>query len=353
MKKKLLVLLMATMFFMFSCGKSDNEKVEPASTDNTTSNEQNAEVKDWGNGFLAGQTLNFIVPGTSGGGSDLAIRHMANFMQKELGLPIAVTNYSSNTIGHQTLANARNDGTNIMLATAALNIQYITGLVTLNPLEDLELVAALQDNGFSAIAVPADAPYDTFAEFVEYAKENPGTVNAGQPNSGNNQFQFGLIQKEMAIKLNSVECSTESDRLTYLAGGFIDVGFIGVQNALEYEKVGRLKVIGTIAGNGKIITDLNPDLPDNFKTLQEQGFDELYWSVHHYIYGPKGMDKDQVKAMNETFKKIIEDPQVTEGITALGQLPEWCNVEDSYTVRDNEYNRLAEIAKELGILVTQ
>ncbi|MGF6906558.1 tripartite tricarboxylate transporter substrate binding protein [Fusobacterium sp. PH5-44] len=349
--KKLLTFFTAVMFILVSCGKSDTK--ESTTTSNNTQATQTSEIRDWGNGFPAGQPITFMVPGKSGGGSDLAIRHLANFMQKDLGITTVVTNFDSNTIGHQTLANAKNDGTNITLATAALNIQYITGVVNLNPTKDLELIAALQDNGFSALAAPVNAPYNNFAEFVAYAKANPNMVNAGQPNSGNNQFQFGLIQKEMGIKLNAVECSSESDRLTNLAGGFIDIGFVGVKNALEYEKAGKIKVIGTLADNGKVIANMDPNLPDNFKTLQEQGFKDMYWSVHHYIYGPKGMNKEQIKAINATFKNIIESTQVKDGISALGQIPEWYNVEDSYTVRNNEYNRLVGIAKDLGILVNE
>ena len=50
--------------------------------------------------------------------------------------------------------------------------------------------------------------------------------------------------------MNSVECASEADRLTNLAGGFIDVGVVGVGNAVEYEKAGKLKVIGTVASDG-------------------------------------------------------------------------------------------------------
>ena len=60
------------------------------------------------------------------------------------------------------MANARPDGTTLMVATSALNIQYITGNATVNPMTDFTLIACLQDNGFSTLAVPANAPYDTF-----------------------------------------------------------------------------------------------------------------------------------------------------------------------------------------------
>lgn len=357
MKKLIAILLASCMAFSISaCGGEEpqatsesSQSTEASQVSEEASESPEATGENGETGFPQEETITFMVPGKSGGGSDLAIRFMAEALQKNLGLTVVVNNYESNTVGHQMLAASKNDGSNIMLATAALNVQYITGVADLDPINDLELVACLQDNGFATLAVPVDAPYNNFTEFVEYAKANPGKINAGQPNSGNNQFQFGMLENELGIDLNAVECSSESERLTNLAGGFIDVGFVGLKNALEYSEAGKLKVIGTLADDGRVIADMDDSLPENFKTLQEQGFEDCFWSVHHYVYAPKGMDEAQVEAMNATFKQIIEDEAVLQGLISLGHIPEWYNVEDSYKMRDNEFNRLVGIAKSLGI----
>ena len=214
-------------------------------------------------GFPKGETITLVVPGKAGGGSDLGIRYYSEGLNRIYGLKTTVTNYDSNTVGHQTVANAKPDGTTLTVATSALNIQYITGNAEVNPMKDFTLIACLQDNGFSTLAVPADAPYDDFAGFVEYAKAHPGELNAGMPAAGANTFLFGMITSKTGIELNSVECASESDRLTNLAGGFIDIGVVGVGNALEYEKAGKLKVIGTVSSDGTTISEYPEELPDN------------------------------------------------------------------------------------------
>ena len=298
-------------------------------------------------GFPKG-TITWVVPGKAGGGSDLAIRYLVTTMQQDLGLTTTVTNYDSNTVGHQTVANAANDGSSIMLATAALNIQWITGNADVNPKEDLTLIAALDDNGFSALCAPASAPYNTFDEMIQYAKDNPGKLNAGMPSSGNNTFQFGKIQQSTGVQFNSVEASSESDRLTNLAGGFIDLGFVGIGNAREYEAAGKLKVLGTIAGDGLKIEDYDASLPEQYKTLQEQGHDDLYWNVKHYVYGPKGMDEAKVKEINTTMYLLETDEACNKGLTSIGHIPAWNNVEDSIKIRDAEYDAEVAIADFLG-----
>ncbi len=301
-------------------------------------------------GFPSG-TITWVVAGKAGGGSDLATRYLSEAMTKDLGITNTVTNYDSNTVGHQMVANAQADGSTIMLATGALNIQWITGNADVNPKTDLTLIAALDDNGFTALCAPVNAPFDTFDEMIAYAKENPGKLNAGMPSSGNNTFQFGKLQQEEGIQLNAVEASSESDRLTNLAGGFIDLGFVGIGNAQEYEKAGKLKVLGTMAGDGLTIADYDASLSDNYKTLQEQGHQELYWNVKHYVYGPAGMDQDQVKKINAAMSVLESNADCNEGLRSVGHVPEWHNVEDSVAIRDAEYAAEVEVGEFLGTKV--
>ena len=301
-------------------------------------------------GFPKG-TITWVVAGKAGGGSDLATRYLSEAMTKDLGITNTVTNYDSNTVGHQMVANAQADGSTIMLATSALNIQWITGNADVNPKTDLTLIAALDDNGFTALCAPVSAPFDTFDEMLAYVKENPGKLNAGMPSSGNNTFQFGKLQKEEGVQFNAVEASSESDRLTNLAGGFIDLGFVGVGNAQEYEKAGKLKVLGTMAGDGLTIADYDASLSDNYKTLQEQGHQELYWNVKHYVYGPAGMDQEQVKKINAAMSVLESDANCNEGLRSVGHVPEWHNVEDSVAIRDAEYAAEVEVGEFLGTKV--
>ena len=334
MKKILAFALVAliSMSFVFAQGGSETSTTSVVSE----------------SGFNTDQVLTFVIPGSTGGGTDLATRTMGEGLQRLYGLKI---NYQQmkNTIGHTTVMNAAADGNTIMLATAALLTQYVTGNSEVNPLEDLTLIACLDDNGYSVLAVPVDAPFNTFAEFVEYAKANPGKINAGMPAAGSNTFLFGKLESVLGIELNHVECASESDRLTNIAGGFIDIGVVSLGNAQSYEKAGKLKVIGTVAGNGVTIADSGVDLGDNYKTLQEQGYDDCYVLCMHYIYGPKGMNEEQVKRLNASFKAIIEDATVNEGLRKIGHIPLWHDLEESKNIQMEEYNTTVETAKFLGL----
>lgn len=331
---------------LYGCGGSGSSTAASTGASAAASAADGAGI-----GFPQKETITLVVPGKAGGGSDLGIRYYSEGLNRLYGLKTTVTNYDSNTVGHQTVANAKPDGTTLTVATSALNIQYITGNAEVNPMEDFTLVACLQDNGFSTLAVPANAPYDDFAGFVEYAKSHPGELNAGMPAAGANTFLFGRITKVTGIELNQVECASESDRLTNLAGGFIDIGVVGLGNALEYQKAGKLKVIGTVASDGVTISQYPETLPDNFKTLQEQGFADCYMMVYHYLLGPAGMDPVMVEEMNSAMKAVVEDETVNKGIAGIGNIPGWHDLDESQQIREKEYNMFVEIAKDLDMYV--
>lgn len=356
MKKRMNVLLAGVlavaMLGTAGCGGSGNQgSSEAAGGAAAAGREAAADAGDIG--FPKGETITLVVPGKAGGGSDLGIRYYSEGLNRLYGLKTTVTNYDSNTVGHQTVASSKADGTTLTVATSALNIQYITGNAEVNPIKDFTLIACLQDNGFSTLAVPADAPYDDFAGFVEYAKAHPGELNAGMPAAGANTFLFGMITATTGIELNSVECASESDRLTNLAGGFIDIGVVGVGNALEYEKAGKLKVIGTVSSDGTTISQYPEELPDNYKTLQEQGFNDCVLSVYHYLLGPAGMDETMVAQMNAAMKAVVEDETVNAGIAGIGNIPGWHDLEESKEIRDGEYAQFVQIAKDLDMYVQE
>lgn len=343
----------AAMLGMTACGgKSETAAAAAGGTEAAGSTGAAGEASG-DIGFPAKETITLVVPGKAGGGSDLGIRYYSEGLNRIYGLKTTVTNYDSNTVGHQTVASAKPDGTTLTVATSALNIQYITGNAEVNPMKDFTLIACLQDNGFSTLAVPADAPYDDFAGFVEYAKAHPGELNAGMPAAGANTFLFGMLTSTTGIELNSVECASESDRLTNLAGGFIDIGVVGVGNAAEYEKAGKLKVIGTVSSDGTTISEYPEELPDNYKTLQEQGFKDCVMSVYHYLLGPAGMDETMAADMNAAMEAVCGDETVSAGIAGIGNIPGWHDLAESKEIHEREYAQYVEIAKELDMFVQE
>lgn len=110
----------AAALALSACGGSSSS-FSAASSASTAASAAGTAAAD-GIGFPKNETITLAVPGKAGGGSDLAIRYYSEGLNRIYGLKTTVTNYDSNTVGHQTVANAKPDGTTLTLATSSLNI---------------------------------------------------------------------------------------------------------------------------------------------------------------------------------------------------------------------------------------
>lgn len=354
-KKTLVGCLLVTSMMGAMAGCSQSNKNSPSTEGQSAGAEEqktvaNETAKAGDNLKWTDNSVSIFIPGTPGGGSDLTTRYLIQSWTELTGINFQPVNYDTTVSSFQALVGTKADGLTLGMAHTALSTQYVTGATDINPLEDVTLIAHIGNNGLRALAVPADAPYDTFEEFLAYMKENPGKVKAGISPNGTTQFLMGTLENKLGIKFNYVEASSETDRLTSLAGGFIDIGSISLANGLEYEKAGKLKVIATVGANGAKIADFAPDAPENYRTIQEMGYEDCYAVTNYYVIGPAGMDAEQVKTINESLKGIINEGSVyVEGMLDMGQVPEWHDLEESRAILEDELNTLTDVAKSLGI----
>jgi tripartite-type tricarboxylate transporter receptor subunit TctC len=134
----------------------------------------------------------FIVAYAPGGGSDVAARIIAKFVEPHLGQSIAVENKpgAGGQIGFTALAKARPDGYTIGL----LNVPSILLIKALRPeatyqMADFTPVANIQLDPV-VVAVKPDSPFKTMQDLVAYAKQNPGKLNlSGDGPQTNNHLQ--------------------------------------------------------------------------------------------------------------------------------------------------------------------
>ncbi|NDL67811.1 tripartite tricarboxylate transporter substrate-binding protein [Anaerotalea alkaliphila] len=347
--KKVMVVLMAlcTAAALFTgCGKKE-EGTQAASGGNAQA-EAGAGQVVWPEG-----AVNFSVPGKAGGGSDMTARYLTSGWSEVADVNFSVKNFDSTTACFQDVANQKPDGRNIGLAHSAIMTEYVAGSSPVNPVEDLTVIAAVGNNGLRCIAARSDAPYDTIDEMVAYAKENPGTIKVGSSPSGTVKFLMGKIEQGFGITFNYVEASQETDRLVNLAGGFIDIGTISLSNGMEYEAAGKLKVLGTVGADGVKIVDFLPDAPENYRTVQEMGYD-VAAVTSYYVIGPKGMDDALVEAINGSMKEIAATGSTfIDGMSDMGQVGGWHGVEDSRRMYEEELASMIEVGKNLGLYNAQ
>ena len=234
--KKLITLFLALSMLLALCAcqsQTGTPSNQPSSEPSSAAGTPEPAAVDWPT-----STVTVICPSSAGGGTDNTIRAFTDTWASQLGQSVVVTNYDATPVAMSVCAEADKDGYTLVCHQNTAICQYVTGVLDVNPNEDLTLAAALQYMGEQALIVPADAPFNNFDEFIAYAKDHPGEVSVAIDTGGPAQFLWGQVMNECGVELSMVVAANTTDKLTNVSGGFIDCGQVDVAHARSYEDAG-------------------------------------------------------------------------------------------------------------------
>ena len=257
--------------------------------------------------------ITLIVPWSAGGGTDVAMRSLAEVTAKYLGQRVVVENRAgaSGTIGPTSMAkNSRPDGYTVsQMPITVFRLPHMTK-TEFDPMTDFTWIINLTGYTFGVV-VRADSPWKTWQEFVAYARANPGKVTYGTPGHGTSlHITMEDIAVREGIKWLQVPFKGNADATAALLGSHIMASADSTGWA-ELVDAGKFRMLVTW---GAQRTKRWPQVP----TLKELGYDIV--SVSPYgIAGPKGMDPKVVKVLHDAFKKGMEDPAFQKILERLDQ----------------------------------
>ena len=272
--------------------------------------------------------VTLIVPWSAGGGTDVALRALAEATSKHLGQRVTVENRAgaSGTIGPAWMAkNAKPDGYVVsQIPITVLRLPHMTK-TEFDPMTDFTWIINLTGYTFGVV-VRADSPIRTWKDFIAYARTNPGKLTYGTPGTGTSlHITMEDIAAREGVKFLHVPFKGNADATAALLGGHI-IASADSTGWAELIDAGRLRLLVTW---GAQRTKRWPQVP----TLKEVGYDIV--SVSPYgIAGPKGMDPRVVKILHDAFKRGSEDPVFQKTLEKLDQ-------QESFYMAPEEYARYA------------
>lgn len=255
--------------------------------------------------------VTLIVPFPPGGATDTQIRKLSQLASEHLGQPIVVANKpgAGGTMGAVTLANSEPDGYTLsQIPVGVFRQPHITN-TAFDP-KELTYIMGLSGYLFGT-AVHADAPWQTFDELIDYAKEHPGEVRYGTIGVGSVQHTTmeavaearGIDWLHVPYKGNSeVNLALLSEQIDFSSDGS---GWAGLVDA---NKVRLLAVYGENRPANW------PDVP----TLKELGFDISERSPYG-IGAPAGLPPERAKILHDAFQKALHEPEHLETLKTLNQ----------------------------------
>src|ERR1700733_5866650 len=248
--------------------------------------------------------IKFVVPYAAGGPTDVLGRLVADYLGRDLKQAPIVENKAGaqGAIGAEAVARAEPDGYTLFVSAASIIVlnPMLYKKLSYDPVKDFRMLAVVTDLPV-VMEVHPSVPAKTVAEFVTYAKQNPGKLNFGSAGTGGTIHLAGEMFKQIAgIDMIHVPYKGAGPALTDLLSGNIQVMFDSLSTALPPVKSGLLRPLGVSSAQR------SPDLPD-VPTIAESGYPDYVVSVWYGIAAPAKLPEDVAQKISASLDRALND----------------------------------------------
>ncbi len=310
---------------------------------NTTADQSSKDIE------YPTRQIELVVPFAAGGGVDLAARAVAEYLSKEWGQPIVVTNKpgGGGIIGAQyALKEAKPDGYTVLVNNNSSTTMYEAG--NKNPTitsKDNKFVSRIAE-GNLVYAVNADAEWDSFKEFSDWVKANPEKLTwASVGPAGFSSFGVAEWLDSIGVdykKTSMVSSEGASDSAAKVAGGHVILAVHTVGELASLVEAGKLKLLAVQSDER---SPLFPGVP----TTEEEGFEGLtvkWWTGLSFA---AGTPNEIVEKWDKAVSKMEKDEEFIKQLEQIKLTPSYLNSEDFTKAVKEETARYTKIAEETGI----
>ncbi|WP_159917270.1 tripartite tricarboxylate transporter substrate binding protein [Pantoea sp. 18069] len=265
-----------------------------------------ASASCWANEAYPTRAVTMVVPFAPGGGVDLMARYVSKKLEARLGQPVIVENKAGAgaSIGSGHVARARADGYTLLFTSVAhaINPGFYPRL-PFDTVKDFAPIAtvATAPNG---IAARVDAPFNTLAEMVAYARAHPDKLSYGAI-SGSTTMYLGMAMfvKEAGLPIRYIPYSGTPASVQAAVAGEVDMVSSGYASADMFAKTGRLKMLAVTTAQPSALA---PGVATIAQAGQLPGFEVLNWMG---VLAPAQTPAPIVQRINREIKAILEEPE--------------------------------------------
>ena len=263
------------------------------------------------------KAITIVNPWAAGGPSDAIIRPIAQQLSARLGQAVVVDNKAgaSGTIGAAAVAKAAPDGYTLFFSHVnpiAIS-PSLPQKLSYDPIKDFAPITLIA-SGPAVLVVRSDFPAKTLAEFIAYARANPGKVSYGSVGIGSNTHLAGSLLGHMAkAELLHVPYKGSATIQTDILGGSLTTGFVTLSGALGLIKEGRLRAL---AVSTEKRSSALPEVPAVAESLP--GFEISGW---YGLMAPANTPPEVIRRLNAEVTAILRSPDISNRLREGGMEP--------------------------------
>jgi tripartite-type tricarboxylate transporter receptor subunit TctC len=261
--------------------------------------------------------VTIIIPFTAGGPADTAARTISEALSRHLGQSLIAENRpaASGITGTEAVALGAADGYTLLLGgIAALALIPPVQKVRYDVEKDFAPLGLIWRSP-QVFAVRPTLDVKTVADFVTYAKANPGKVTIGSAGNGTVTHLAGeLLKRESGIELLHVPYRSTANSLTDLVGGHIDAIFGDVAILQPHVNSGAIRALAITS------PERSPLLPELI-TMKEAGFPEVRTEVWYGLLAPARTPAPILDKLKRAVAAAQSDPAFAESLAKYGIRP--------------------------------
>jgi tripartite-type tricarboxylate transporter receptor subunit TctC len=288
--------------------------------------------------------VRWIVPYTPGGGTDITARIMAQWLSERLGQQFFIENKpgAGNNIGTEAAIHSPPDGYTLLLVNPANAINTtLYPKLPFNFIGDTAPVAGIMRVP-NVMEVNPSLPAKTVAEFIAYAKANPGKINWATSGNGTSVHLSGELFKMMTgVELTNIPYKGSAPALTDLIAGTVQVIFDNMPPSLPHIRAGKLRALAVTTATR---SDALPDVPTVAETVP--GYEA---SAFYGMSAPKDTPPEIIDKLNKEINAGLADPKVKARLAELGGMLIPGSPADFGKLVAAETDKWAKVIKEGGV----
>ena len=294
------------------------------------------------------RTITMVVPFPPGGVADTVARPMAEAMSRDLKQSVVIENKAGagGAIGMAHAAKAKPDGYTVLMALSSYTVlpeaDKVLGRTPQYQLADLKPVARVTADP-TVLAVRAESPWKTYAEFIAAARAAPGKITFGSSgNYGTMHMPMAMLALSQGVQMTHVPYTGAGPAIVGLLGGQVDALSTGPASIVQHVKAGKVRVLAHW-GEGRLAS--LPDVP----SLKELGVPVEYaqWSG---IFVPAGTPEPVVARLREAAKAAANDERVKQVLGTAGSPILYMDAPEFQRYVDADAAKMSDVVKKVGKL---
>ena len=301
-------------------------------------------------GGYPNKPIKLIVPYAAGISPDVIARVISEKLGQALGQPVVVDNRAGagGMIGAEAAAAMPADGYNLFYTVKAVMaiVPHLYPQAKYNPLRDFKAVSQVLIVPHIITATP-NAPYNTMAELVAYAKLNPGKINYASLGVGSQpHVALEAWARRLGIKLTHIPYKTNPS--PDVMSGVVNLYLEASTTAIPSIQGKRIKALA-VSGADRIAA--LPDVPTMTEFNPELDPNGVIGNSWHTFFAPAATPDDIVNRLNTEIVKIVRTPEIQARLRSLGLTPTGTPAAAVNSGMAADYAYWGKLINELGIKI--